>query len=52
MKRRGRRWDESAHVAIGSGVTIAIIFAVVFAIGWYAPPPSPSTPVAAQATKR
>jgi hypothetical protein len=52
IRRRARRWDESSHVAIGSGVAIAIIFAVVFAIGWFAPPPSPSTPVAAQASKR
>lgn len=29
-----RRWDESKHVAIGSAITIVIIFGLVIGVGY------------------
>lgn len=32
-----KRWSEEWHVAIGTGITIALIFAAIFLIGTYVP---------------
>jgi len=36
-----RRWDESKHVMIGSAITIAVIFGLVFGVGYGVRPPDP-----------
>lgn len=36
--KRERRWPEDTHMAIGGGITIALIFGAVFAIGYLFPP--------------
>lgn len=40
---RPGRWDEKYHVAIGTGLTIIVIFGIVFGIGYGVPKGPPPT---------
>jgi hypothetical protein len=40
-----KRWDEKYHILIGTGLTTAVIFAVVIAVGVFIPM-TPTDPVA------